>query len=225
MPITKTGGWILPRARVRDAHVVDPDRFNEALRRTRELVDSGFGEANIGEDLAVTRVTNYDDAISMRSALILAESGDDFWADTVNRIGADETTLMKAWQPVDDMDYTFESRGGDLYILFSGQYSAYTSDQAGLAYVQVAIELDGVIYPESIIPGDLDLWPAAPNMEQGIGGYHQGLFSEVIIPSVSPGSHRVRVLAKAFDIPEINYALDLETFIYQRQLYIEEDIT
>ncbi len=95
----------------------------------------------------------------------------------------------------------------------------------GVAYIQVAAALDGVVIAESI-PGDLDPTASDQLMEVGLSGEAMAYLTAVTVP-IAPGNHTVEVLYRAFPLdptfnPGSSPTMDPDCRIGARELILWE---
>jgi hypothetical protein len=227
-------GWKFPKRIPRNNQVVDYRDLNDGIQPYVEE-DGRLNEQNWSDSLA-TQLNRADlaDDVSFRvlhkSNIIDASStqGD------VPVVVPFEVVASRSWIPI-PMDgtntgYSFQSRGGALFIIASMQFSLKGRpgffDTTAFEYVtapdlqhtQFGIRINGALEPLSVL-GDQDSLYEAENMETGLSGYVMGATVEVCVP-VGPGNHTIEIVAMTEVVDNTNDAL--AGLIYSTELLVWE---
>jgi hypothetical protein len=237
--------WKFPKRIPRDNQVVDYRDLNEGIQPYVEE-DGRLNEQNWSSDLSgqLTRDDLADDVsfrVLHKSNIIDASDTDNGWdnnGDGTPDIFPFEVVASRSWVPI-PMDgtntgYSFQSRGGVLFIIASVQWSSKgdfgvfdTSAPSGPTtyvdatasyYTMFGIRIDGALEAVSVL-GDQDSIEEGENMETGLSGYVMGATVEVAIP-VGPGNHTIEVVAMTEVLDNTNDVL--AGLIYNTELLVWE---
>jgi hypothetical protein len=234
--------WKFPKRIPRDNQVVDYRDLNEGIQPYVEE-DGRLNEQNWSSDLSgqLTRDDLADDVsfrVLHKSNIIDASDTDTGWdnnGDGTPDIFPFEVAGSRTWVPI-PMDgtntgYSFQSRGGVLFIIASVQFSIKGivpvfdatgtfdyPDLTDLQHTLFGIRIDGALEAVSVF-GDQDSLDEAENMETGLSGYVMGATVEVAIP-VGPGNRTIEVVAMTEVVDNTNDVL--AGLIYNTELLVWE---
>ena len=217
---------IVPKRRLYDGDVVNPEDFNDTLDDiNRGLAD--LNEHNLDGKLTNSfptqvALTDLADDAAWRVKAVYNDGEDATTAIQKVMDGAPETVTgavvfrdVEQWHTVWEFTWTANEMS-TYYAMADVQAngvcetdSAIATDDDGLAQfkykdalnIKLAWVLDGV-NPSEHIRGSLDTGSIGLNMERGFGGRFNAQDVSALFPMVPPGDHTVRLMALRAEMPD-----------------------
>ena len=196
--------WKIPKHLLTAGDVLDLDKVNENARTFVEEIDGNLGEHNWADGAFAIANCADDFVLQVKSVyeevdpdLEGGEGTGNFFPGPAVVGTVHEVAGAMDYGLVDAMTMTFQTANSLLWLIFSGQQQA---DQPYLdPQLVVAIEVDGVLIPESVYGGH-----ETGNDPYGQQCYNQAhaIAVDCIVP-VIPGQHTVRVMARGTDATRV----------------------
>lgn len=211
--------WAFPVEKIASGYVLDMDDFNANMAAWAAETDGNLNEHNF--QAAATLVNLMDQAADNIAIRVLHHQE----IESPTGSGGFDIPHQVNWSPVEDMDVTFASPGGDVLVFWSFQMNNPTGGggdhESGVVF---CLELDGAPMMNSLlgsgdgsndysraVGGDYD-FDTSPSFRSAAHAYEVvGEFR------LTPGLHRIRGLAR--NLFTIESAAPTQT-ITQRELII-----
>ena len=217
---------IVPKRRIYDGDVVNPEDFNDTLddinRGLADLNEHNLDATGTGSFSAVTlddisdnaiwRVKSaYNDAASATSIVQTVMDG-----QPANAAGALVFSDVEIWQTIWEFTWTANEMS-TYYAMADVQANAIADDNgtpitttlSGLdafankecLNLKLAWVLDGV-NPSEHVRGSLDTGSVGLNMERGFGGRFNAQDVSALFPMVPPGDHTIKLMVLRATMPD-----------------------